>query len=135
MTPEFTEGNRLTLLRNGAEYFPALEAAIRAAAREVFIETYIFAGDESAQRITEALIDAAGRGVSVHVLVDGFGSRDLMPPDLGYRLLAAGVKFLVFRPEVRWFHFRRRRLRRMHPRLPSPMPGWALSAASMSSTT
>jgi cardiolipin synthase A/B len=117
MIPNFTEGNRLTLLRNGAQYFPALEAAIRGAQREVFLETYIFAGDDSAQRITEALIDAAGRGVQVHVLVDGFGSRDLMPSDLGYRLLAAGVKFLVFRPEVRWFQFRRRRLRRMHRKI------------------
>jgi cardiolipin synthase len=117
MIPEFTEGNRLTLLRNGAEYFPALEAAIRAAQREVFLETYIFADDDSARRITDALIDAAGRGVAVHVLVDGFGSRDLMPSDLGYRLLAAGVKFLVFRPEVRWFQFRRRRLRRMHRKI------------------
>ena len=117
MIPEITEGNRLTLLRNGAEYFPALEAAIRAARREVFLETYIFADDESARRITDALIDAAGRGVAVHVLVDGFGSRDLMPSDLGYRLLAAGVKFLVFRPEVRWFQFRRQRLRRMHRKI------------------
>lgn len=117
MIPEITEGNRLTLLRNGAEYFPALEEAIRGARREVFLETYIFAGDESARRITDALIDAAGRGVAVHVLVDGFGSRDLMPSDLGYRLLAAGVKFLVFRPEVRWFQFRRQRLRRMHRKI------------------
>lgn len=117
MIPEITEGNRLTLLRNGAEYFPALEEAIRGARREVFLETYIFAGDESARRITDALIDAADRGVAVHVLVDGFGSRDLMPSDLGYRLLAAGVKFLVFRPEVRWFQFRRQRLRRMHRKI------------------
>jgi len=117
MIPEFTEGNRLTLLRNGAEYFPALEAAIGAARREVFLETYIFADDDSARRIAEALIDAAGRGVAVHVLVDGFGSRGLMPADLSYRLLAAGVKFLVFRPEVRWFQFRRRRLRRMHRKI------------------
>ena len=117
MIPEITEGNLLTLLRNGAEYFPALEAAIRGARREVFLETYIFADDESARRITDALIDAAGRGVAVHVLVDGFGSRGLMPSDLGYRLLAAGAKFLVFRPEVQWFQFRRRRLRRMHRKM------------------
>ena len=117
MIPEVTEGNRLRLLRNGAEYFPALEAAIRKARREVFLETYIFADDESARRITDVLIHAAGRGVAVHLLVDGFGSRDLMPSDLRDRLLAAGVKFLVFRPEVRWFQFRRQRLRRMHRKI------------------
>ena len=117
MIPEVTEGNRLRLLRNGAEYFPALEAAIRAAQRDVFLETYIFADDESARRITDVLIHAAGRGVAVHLLVDGFGSRDMMPADLRDRLLAAGVKFLVFRPEVRWFQFRRQRLRRMHRKI------------------
>jgi len=117
MIPDFTEGNRLTLLRNGAEYFPALEAAIRGAQREVFLEAYIFADDDTARRVAEALIDAAGRGVGVHVLVDGFGSHGLMSPDLSYRLLAAGVKFLVYRPEVRWFQFRRRRLRRMHRKI------------------
>jgi len=117
MNPDYTEGNRLTLLRNGAEYFPALEAAIRGARREVYLETYLLADDDSARRITDALIDAAGRGVAVHLLVDGFGSRDLMPAELGYRLLGAGVELLVFRPQVRWFNFRRRRLRRMHRKI------------------
>ena len=117
MIPDYTEGNRLALLRNGVEYFPALETAIRGAQRKIFLETYIFADDESARRITDALVDAAGRGVAVHVLVDGFGSRDLMPDDLAYELLAAGVRFLVFRPHVEWFQFRRRRLRRMHRKM------------------
>ncbi len=117
MIPEFSEGNRLTLLRSGAEYFPALEAAIRGARREIHLETYIYADDDSGRRITEALLDAAERGVAVHVLVDGFGSRDLMPPDLGYRLVAAGVRFLVFRPEVAALRFRRTRLRRMHRKI------------------
>ena len=117
MIPALVSGNRLTLLRSGTEYFPALEAAIGAAQKEIFLEAYIYAEDETAQRITDALLGAAGRGVTVHVLVDGFGSRELMPPELGERLLFGGVRFLVFRPEVRWFHFRRRRLRRMHRKL------------------
>ncbi|HET9699849.1 MAG TPA: cardiolipin synthase B, partial [Burkholderiales bacterium] len=37
---DFVPGNRLTLLRNGAEFFPALEAAIDGAAREVYLQTY-----------------------------------------------------------------------------------------------
>ena len=117
MISEPVGGNRLTLLRSGVEYFPALEEAIRAAQKEVFLEAYIYADDDSARRITEALIAASGRGIVVHVLVDGFGSRDLMPPELRERLLSAGVRFLVYRPEVRWFHFRRRRLRRMHRKM------------------
>ena len=117
MISEPVGGNRLTLLRSGVEYFPALEEAIRAAQKEVFLEAYIYADDDSARRITEALIAATGRGVGVHVLVDGFGSRDLMPPELRQRLLSGGVRLLVYRPEVRWFQFRRRRLRRMHRKL------------------
>src|SRR5262249_59680634 len=35
---EFLPGNRLALLRSGEQYFPALEAAIDAAQREVFLE-------------------------------------------------------------------------------------------------
>ena len=116
-TARLIAGNKVTLLRSGAEYFPALEAAIRSARRQIYLETYIYADDESARRITDALIDAAGRGVEAHVLVDGFGSRGLMAEDLAYRLLASGVLFLVFRPEVGTISFQRKRLRRMHRKL------------------
>src|SRR6059058_4682955 len=62
MAVEFLPGNRLTLLRSGVEYFPALEAAIREARREIFLETYIYAGDATGERITKALCEAARRG-------------------------------------------------------------------------
>jgi cardiolipin synthase len=116
MAVEFLPGNRLTLLRSGVEYFPALEAAIRGARREIFIETYIYAGDATGERITRALCGAARRGAAVHVLVDGFGSRD-MPEALARDLRDAGARLLVFRPEVWRFPFRRDRLRRMHRKI------------------
>src|SRR6266702_4541884 len=116
MAVEFLPGNRLTLLRSGVEYFPALEAAIREARREVFIETYIYAGDATGERITRALCGAARRGAAVHVLVDGFGSRD-MPAEFARELRGAGARLLVFRPEVWRFPFRRDRLRRMHRKI------------------
>jgi cardiolipin synthase len=109
-------GNRLTLLRAGAEYFPALEAAIGAARSELFLETYIYAGDATGRRVTRALCEAASRGVVVRVLVDGFGAKD-MPAGLVRDLEAAGARLLVFRPEVWRFPFRRERLRRMHRKL------------------
>ncbi|TMH56405.1 MAG: cardiolipin synthase ClsB [Betaproteobacteria bacterium] len=116
MAVEFLPGNRLTLLRSGVEYFPALEAAIREARREIFIETYIYAGDATGERITRALCDAARRGAAVHVLVDGFGSRD-MPAEFARELRDAGARLLVFRPEMWRFPFRRDRLRRMHRKI------------------
>src|SRR5256885_12489891 len=116
MAVEFLPGNRLTLLRSGAEYFPALEAAIRGARREVFLETYIYAGDATGRRITHALCEAATEGAAVHVLVDGFGARD-MPEEFKRELREAGARLLVFRPEIWRFRFRRDRLRRMHRKI------------------
>lgn len=116
MAPEFLTGNRLTLLRSGTEYFPALETAIEAARSEIFLEAYIYAGDGTGERITEVLCAAAARRVAVHVLVDGFGSND-MPKRFAQRLRKAGAKLLVFRPEAWNFRFRRERLRRMHRKL------------------
>ena len=116
MAVEFLPGNRLKLLRSGAEYFPALEAAIRGARREVFLETYIYAGDATGRRITHALCEAATQGAAVHVLVDGFGARD-MPEEFKRELREAGARLLVFRPEIWRFRFRRDRLRRMHRKI------------------
>jgi len=69
----FVDGNRIRLLKNGAAFFPALVDAIDAAERDVRIETYIFADDASGRLVAAALARAAGRGVAVRVLVDGFG--------------------------------------------------------------
>jgi cardiolipin synthase len=116
MAPEFLTGNRLTLLRSGSEYFPALEEAIGGARREIFLETYIYAKDATGRRIARALCGAAQRGVAVQVMVDGFGSKD-MPRDLVELLRAAGVRLLVFRPEAWSLGLRRERLRRLHRKL------------------
>lgn len=116
MAVNFSNGNRLELLRAGAEYFPALEAAIGAAQEVVFLESYIYAGDATGRRITRALCDTALRGVAVHVLVDGFGARD-MPAEFVKDLGDAGARLLVFRPEVWRFPWRSDRLRRMHRKL------------------
>ena len=59
----FTPGNAIELLRSGGEFFPALIAAIDAAEREVWLETYIFADDAAGRAIADALIRAAQRGV------------------------------------------------------------------------
>ena len=109
-------GNRIRLLRNVEEYFPALEREIDAAASEIFLETYIFEDDDTGQRIAAALMRAARRGVLVHLMIDGFGSH-LFPEDPRRQLLESGVQLLVFRPELWTFRFRRMRLRRLHRKL------------------
>jgi len=114
----YVEGNRLTLLRNGEQYFPALVAAIDRARGQVFFETYIFADDQTGHLVAEALARAAARGASVHLLIDGFGARDFAPRFRGM-LAEAGVRVLVYRPDISPWTLRRERLRRMHRKLVS----------------
>ena len=113
---QYHPGNRVQLLQSGAEFFPALERAIDAAATEIRLETYILADDESGQRITAALARAAARGVAVSVAYDGFGSSAFLGA-LGTSMQAAGIKVAVFRPETGWNRLRRSRLRRLHRKL------------------
>jgi cardiolipin synthase len=110
---EFVSGNRITLLKNGVEYFPALAAEIDAAQREIHLETYIYEDDVAGRSIAAALARAAQRGVATYVMVDGFGSKDL-DSALIEGLRAAGVRFLVYRPNISPWTLRRARLRRMH---------------------
>lgn len=110
------DGNRLTLLRNGEQYFPALVAALDGARDEVLLETYLFADDETGSLVADALARAAARGVAVHLLIDGFGARDFAPR-FQRMLREAGAQVLVFRPNVSPWTLRRNRLRRMHRKL------------------
>ena len=108
-------GNRIELLRSGAEYFPRLLAAIADARASIHLETYIFELDAVGERVVDALLDAASRGVAVHLLVDAFGSAKAVP-SLRERLTAGGVRFRVFRPGL-WWRLERRLLRRLHRKI------------------
>lgn len=108
-----TDGNQIKLLRNGAEYFPALASAILAAQRVVHLQTYIYALDETGLRIGNALMQAARSGVEVNVLLDGFGSKDL-PKSYVNTLEQAGVQVMFYRPKISPWTLKTRRLRRLH---------------------
>lgn len=112
----YLAGNQLTLLQNGAEYFPALEAAIDRASSHVYLETYIYADDATGQRIAAALMRAAQRGVATHLIIDGYGAQDY-PASALRALRAAGVEVLIYRPQISPWRFRRQRLRRLHRKL------------------
>jgi len=95
--PPLRGGHRLRLLQGSGEFFPALVAAIDAALREVRLETYIFDFTGQSAEVAYALERAARRGVSVLVVVDGFGSGP-MPPSWQERFLHAGVQWRVYAP-------------------------------------
>jgi cardiolipin synthase len=116
MSPEYLPGNAITLLETGDVYFPALEAAIDGAVSEIHLECYIFEADATGRRIADALARAARRGVTVHLLIDGFGSQDL-PPAFRRELFTAGVELLIYRRRISAWNLRKQRLRRLHRKI------------------
>jgi cardiolipin synthase A/B len=110
--PTFTvEGNRLTLLDTGPRRLEGLIALIDGARRSLRVLYYIYADDESGRRVNAALTAAAGRGVRVALIVDGFGSDDA-DPDFFAPLERAGVSVCRFSPRLG-----RRYLLRNHQKL------------------
>jgi len=72
-------GNRIVPLQNGDNAYPAMLAAIDGAGHSVHLSSYIFDGDETGRRFTDALKMAAGRGVEVRVIVDSMGEKYSRP--------------------------------------------------------
>ncbi|MFZ6655422.1 cardiolipin synthase ClsB [Undibacterium sp. TJN19] len=107
----FIAGNDVQLLQSGEQYFPALIAEINQARHEVYLETYIFASDQTAQAVQSALIDAAARGVLVRVVIDWIGSDRQAALDLTRHFIGAGVACRCFNP---WF---KRGLARTHRKI------------------
>jgi len=116
VSARWRSGNRVRLLENGEAYFPAVFEAIRAARREVIIETFIVFEDKVGLALQAELVAAARRGVEVDVLVDGFGSCDLTPGFCG-PLAEAGVRLRSFDPASRILGVRLNVLRRMHRKI------------------
>lgn len=114
--PRIVDGNRIKLLKNGAEFFPALVTSIDAATSEVRLETYIFRDDVAGINIADALKRAAQRGVKIQVLIDGVGSHST-PDAFFVAMQRTGIEVLVFRPEREFFNIKQSRLRRVHRKI------------------
>jgi cardiolipin synthase A/B len=67
-------GNRVEILENGAEIYPAMLKAITEAKHTITFETYEFWGERAANVFAWALAKAAEREVRVHVILDYIGS-------------------------------------------------------------
>ena len=90
-------GNKLNLLHNGEDAYPAMLAAIEGAEQSVYLSSYIFADDRSGQAFCAALQRAAKRGVDVRVLVDALGEKYFWPP-IHRRLTRLGIRHARFLP-------------------------------------
>ncbi len=95
--PVFTGGNEVRLLRGGEALFPTLRDRIDAAQHSVWLAFYIISPFGQSGWVLQALMRAARRGVLVHLVVDGLGSRDA-PASLWEDLTQAGVKLATYRP-------------------------------------
>ena len=92
-----TEGNRVDVLRNGDEVFPAMLEAIGGAERNIDLTTFQFAEGQVVEDVSAALIERAQAGVRVRMIVDAIGSRWL-PKHKVTELREGGVDFEIFRP-------------------------------------
>jgi cardiolipin synthase len=114
--PQWRDGNRISLLENGEQFYPRVFQSIDAARQEVLLETFIWFDDVVGRALQAVLLNAAKRGVRVDVTVDGYGSPDLSSGFIG-ALTAAGVRFHVFDPRRKVFGFRTNLFRRMHRKI------------------
>jgi cardiolipin synthase A/B len=110
-------GNEVRLLEGGDELFPAIASALAGARHEAWFATYIFHDDAAGRQVADALIAAAARGVLVHLVVDGFGSKGTLETVQGW-LAGSQVRVEIFRPLHRWWQWLQpQQLRRLHQKL------------------
>lgn len=94
-------GSTYDVFDNGDEIFPAMLAAIASARRRISFETYVYDKGEVADAFTTALLDAAGRGVHVNLVLDAVGSGSVDAALLD-RFIAAGCHAFMFN-RTHWY--------------------------------
>lgn len=103
--PSIVGGNRVDVLLNGDEIFPAMLGAIRSAKETITFETYIYWSGKIGNDFAQALAERARAGVRVHVLVDWLGSHKMDTKDVTL-MEQAGVQFRKYRP-LSWYELGR----------------------------
>jgi len=90
-------GNRVTLLLNGDEIFPAQLAAIRSARQTITFAQYVYEKGPIGLEMAEAFAERCRNGVHAHILLDGFGAL-AMPREYTELMKSAGCEVAIFRP-------------------------------------
>jgi cardiolipin synthase len=91
-------GNRVRLLRDGREHYPAFLDAIAGARRYIHLESYIINEDRIGRIFAEALTERARAGVQVRVLCDWVGTVGKASRHFWRHLRDAGVDVRFFNP-------------------------------------
>jgi cardiolipin synthase len=93
--PVFTNQNRVRLVKGGRAYFELLENMIDQAKDSISFQIYVFDEDATGKTIATALIRAAKRNVSVHLLIDGYASQNFST-ELVNEMKSVGIHFKWF---------------------------------------
>jgi cardiolipin synthase len=92
------EGNRVRLLKDAAQNYPAWLDAIHAARRTIHFEMYIIHEDVQGRLFADALIERAREGVHVRLLYDWMGGFGKTSRAFWNRLRAGGVDVRCYNP-------------------------------------
>jgi cardiolipin synthase len=84
-------GNTAQLLPVASEFTDLLVDDINAAQESIHMLFYIYNADVVGRRVAKALMEAAARGVTCRVLVDGMGSKDMLK-GLAHEMRAKGIQ-------------------------------------------
>lgn len=74
---KYTLSEKLTFFRNGEKYFLTLIDLIEKAQKEIHLQIYILCDDVIGNKVSNALIKAANKGVKVYLVLDAHGSKEL----------------------------------------------------------
>ena len=97
----FTQGNRIDLLNNGDEFYPAMLRAIASAHTSITIEAYIYWEGEIGRTFARALAERARSGVRVKILLDAIGS-SAIGNDILEILESGGCQIAWYNP-IKWY--------------------------------
>jgi cardiolipin synthase len=96
-------GNKVDLLFNGDETFPAMLKAIRGARRSITYAQYLYQDGAIAYELAEAFAERCRAGVEVKLLIDSHGGSKI-PQDIPKRWSDSGCQLEWFR-RIRLFQF------------------------------
>ncbi|MFC6417654.1 phospholipase D-like domain-containing protein [Sanguibacter inulinus] len=89
-----------TIYTFGEDVYAAMLEAIEGATERIFIETYIWKGDEVGRQFKDALIAAHERGVEVFVVYDGFANAVVPRSFFRFPEGIHVLEYPIFRPQV-----------------------------------
>jgi cardiolipin synthase len=92
------DGNAVRILCDGGANYPTWLTAIAGAKHSVNLENYLLREDEIGRTFSDALIDAAGRGVTCRVIYDWLGCNGKTSRAFWQRLREAGVDVRCYSP-------------------------------------